>query len=512
MRFRRGPRKASEIQKKNLIKNAKSLSEDPMKVVPECQDSCLFCKFGRAKRKIKKIKKYVDNERKLEKYAKRGPDLSQAVAGTILFGIQEEAKKITTAKSPEGEIAYAKKGGATKKRLVGVQHFDDPKKRLIAFSKEAQKGYYFYSLEGKIVCTGKKPNPPDKFVETAIENVPYQISEKDGDYNCGHVRKDKGILDLHWESIDKTFSICEDCAQDSINLFKTLTERMLSPDNSKSFTVAARIGLKCEGDCESCELTRKIPVSDELTDKYFNNISDKEFIVRYSEEARSVIKKEKKIFIIGNTCYGKNKKEFLKNIAHERWERPALVKLMKKTDGAVLDDGTVNEFLELYWENHKTEVLSSIFEDEESIEEVLSKDLRPREILRELNEIKKKKEEMETLPEFKKLPPEAKFADKIARVYKVKGQEGAINEIESHNISETRLKSIAYGFYIVFGKGDSKRWKYEDSEVDSGKFLSDHIEELLHSEGEDYAEKLQNVVKMSGSTAAVVLKNGKRMR
>ncbi|MEF8833125.1 MAG: hypothetical protein V5A66_06390, partial [Candidatus Thermoplasmatota archaeon] len=490
MRFRRGPRKASKIQKKNLIENAKSLAEDPMKVIPECQDSCLFCKFGRAKRKIKKIKKYADNERKLKKYAKRGPDLSQAVAGTILFGIEEEAKKITTAKSPEGEIAYAKKGGATKKRLVGVQHFDDPKKRLIAFSKESQKGYYFYSLQGKVVCTGKKPKPPKKFVKTAIERIPYNITEKSGDYTCGHITKEKGRFDLHWKSVDETFSICEDCAGDSTNLFKSITERMLSPDNSKSFSLKGGIGLKCEGDCESCKLTRNIPVSDDLADKYFEALSDKEFIAQYSSEARSVIEDEKNIFIIRDTCYGEDKREFLKDLPHEEWERPALIKLMKKTDGAVLDEGTVNEFLELYWEDYKTEVMGAIFDDKASIQEVLSKDVRPREKLRELSEMKTKKEEMKTLPEFQKLPPGAEFADNIARTYKVKGQDEAINEIENKNLSETRTKSIAYGFYIVFGKGDSKRWKYEDSEVESGEFLSDHIKELLHSEGEDYAEKL----------------------
>jgi len=483
-----------------------------MKVIPECQDSCLFCKFGRAKRKIKKIEKYADNERKLEKYAKRGPDLSQAVAGTILFGIQEEAKKITTAKSPGGEIAYAKKGGATKKRLVGIQHFDDPRKRLIAFSKEAEKGYYFYSLKDRVVCTGKKPNPPKKFVKTAIEKIPYRISKKDDDYTCGHIKKEKSRFDLHWKSVDKTFSICEDCAEDSTNLFKVISERMLSPDNSKSFSLSASLGLRCEGDCESCELTRKIPISDDLTDKYFKTLSDKKLISRYSEEARSVLKNDKNIFIIDDICYGKDKKEFLKNIIHEPWERPALVELTKKTNGAVLDDGTVNEFLELYWADHKSEVMKAIFDDDQSIEEVLSKDIRPREKLRELNDMKKKKEEMDTLPEFKKLPPEAEFADSIARIYKVKGQEDAINEIENHNLSDTRLKSIAYGFYIVFGKGDSKRWKYEDSEVESGEFLADHIEELIHSEGEDYAENLQNVVKMSGSTNTVVLKDGKRMR
>ncbi len=512
MRFRRGPRKASKIQKKNLIENAKKLAENPMKVVPECQDSCLFCKFGRAKRKIKKIKKYANNERKLEKYAKRGPDLSQAVAGTILFGIQEEAKKITTAKSPEGEIAYAKIGGATKKRLVGIQHFDDPKKRLLAFSKEAEKGYYFYSLEDKVVCTGKKPDPPKRFVKTVIEKIPYNISKKEGDYTCGHTKRDKSRLNLRWKSADKTFSICEDCAKDSTNLFKVITGRMLSPDNSKSFSLSASLGLKCQGDCESCELTRKIPVSEDLTDKYFKNLSDKKLIDRYSEEARSVLKNEKEIFIIGDTCYGKDKKEFLKNILHESWERPALVELIKRTNGAVLDEGTVNEFLELYWDEYKSDVMRAIFDDDQSIEEVLSKNVRPREKLRELKEIKKKKEEMDTLPEFKKLPPEAEFADSIARTYKVKGQGEAINEIENHNLSDTRLKSIAYGFYIVFGKGDSKRWKYEDSEVESGEFLADHIEELIRSDGEDYAENLQDVVKMSGSTNAVVLKDGKRMR
>jgi len=512
MRFRRGPRKASKIQKKNLIENAKSLADDPMKVVPDCQGSCLFCKFGRAKRKVKKIKKYKDDKRKLKKYAKRGPDLSQAVAGTILFGIEEEAKKITTAKSPEGEIAYAKKGGASKKRLVGVQHFDDPKKRLIAFSDEAQKGYYFYSLEDEVVCTDKKPDPPKKFIKNALEKIPYNISKQNGEHTCGHLDKEKGELKLIWKSADKTFTICEDCVEDSTNLFRTITGRMLSPDNSESFSLEASIGFRCEGDCESCKLTKDIPVSEDLADKYFKTLSDREFMARYSEEARSVIKNEKSIFIIRDTCYGKDKKAFLKNLPHEQWERPALIKLMKKAEGAVLDEGTVNEFLELYWDEYKIEVLKGIFDDEEAVEEVLSKDKRPREKLRELKNIKKKKEEMDTLPEFKKLPPEAEFADNIARVYKVEGQEGAINEIESHNLSDTRLKSIAYGFYIVFGKGDSKKWKYEDSEVESGEFLSDHIEELLQSTGEDYAENLQKVVKMSGSTSAVVLEDGKRMR
>lgn len=512
MRFRRGPRKASEIQKKNIKENAKSLANDPMKVVPECEDSCLFCKFGRAKRKIKKIEKYSDNENKLKKYAKRGPDLSRAVAGTILFGIQGEAKKVTTAKSPEGEIAYAKKGKASKKRLIGVQHFDDPRKRLIAFNKEAEKGYYFYSVGEKVICTGKKPQPPKKFVKNAIESIPYSLSKKDGTYTCGHNSRGTRNLKLNWESAGEEFLICEDCAENSTNLFSILSDRMLSDDNSNPFSLKSDLGLKCEGDCESCRFTEDIPISDDLEEEYFNSLSDKELIKRHYEEARSTIERKYDIFVIGEFCFGRDKKEFLNHIDHQPWEKSALINLVKKTEGAILEEGTVNEFLEKYWEGYKKNVLRGILEDEETIEEVLSKDIRPREKLRELNELKQKKEEMEALPEFKELPPEAEFADTIARVYRVKGEDGAINEIEDYNLSDTRLKSVAFGFYTVFGRGDSKRWKYEDTEVESGEFLSDHIKQLLEAEKGDYAEKLQDIVKMSGSTATVVLKSGEEMR
>lgn len=512
MRFRRGPKKASEIQKKNLKENAQSLAKNPMKVIPECEDSCLFCKFGRAKRKIKKIDKYSQNEKKLEKYAKRGPDLSRAVAGTILFGIQGEAKKVTTTKSPEGEIAYAKKGKASKQRLIGVQHFDDPRIRLIAFTNEADKGYYFYSVGEKVICTGKKPQPPDKFVKEAIERIPYALSEKDGTYTCGHTGEGRGSLKLRWESAEKEFFVCEDCVDSTTNLFSVLAARMLSSDNSESFSLKSELGLRCEGDCESCRLAEDIPISEELSEDYFNNLSDKELIKRHYDEARLSIENKYDIYIIGDVCFGRDKKAFLNHIDHHDWERPALVKLIKKTKGAVLEEGTVNEFLEKYWDSYKQEVMSAIIDDEGAIEEVLSKDIRPREKLRDLNEVKQKKEEMSSLPEFKELPPEAEFADTIARVYKVKGEEEAINEIENHNLSDTRLKSVAFGFYTVFGKGNSKRWKYEDTEVDSGEFLSDHIEELLEAEKEEYAEKLQDVVKMSGSTAKVILKDGKEMR
>ncbi|MFP3872581.1 MAG: hypothetical protein ACLFVL_06855 [Candidatus Aenigmatarchaeota archaeon] len=517
MRFgRRGPRKASNIQRKNLIENAKKLAKDPLKVIPECQDNCLLCKFGRAKRKIKKISKYSDDKKKLKKYAKRGPDLSRAVAATILFGMEKEADLLTTAMTPQGEIAFAKKGKASKKRLIGVQHFDDPKKRLIAYSPESEKGFHFYSVGDKVVCTGKDPKPPKRYVKEAIKRIPYALSKQDSNYHCGHVGKKgkegKGYLTLNWKNVGRKFSICEDCAKDDVNLFVVLTERKLSDDNSKPFSIEGKWKMRCEGDCESCRLDERVPVPEDMREDYFKGLSDRDFLKRYSDKSRSVFKDRGNLFIKGEVCYGRDIKAFLAQLDFKDWEKPAVVSLMKKTGGVVLEEGTVNELFEEYWEGHEKEVLSSILDDEKVIKEILDKDLRPREVLRELRKEKKKKEELEALPEFKRLPPEGEFTDNIARVYKVQGKEEAINEMENQSLSNKRIKSIAYGFYLAFGKGDSKRWKYEQAEVESGEFLAEYIEKLLDSTGREYAEKLQDVVKMSGSTAAVVLKSGEKMR
>ncbi len=514
MRLRRGPRKASSIQKKELINDAKKLAKDPLKVIPECRDSCLLCKYGRAKRKIKKIAKYSDNKKKLKKYSKRGADLSKAVAGTILFGIEEEADLITTAKTPVGEIAYAKKGKAGKKRLIGVQHFKDPKKRLITYDKEAEKGFHFYSLEDKVVCTGKNPQPPEDFLKDAIEKVPYHFSGGGDSYSCGHTDKNDGgtHLILDWKSAGKKFSICKSCAKNDVNLFVVLTERKLSKDNSRSFSLSGRFGMKCEADCESCRAEEKIPVPGKLSDKYFEGLSDYQFLKRYIKKARETLKERSDLFINGDRCYGNDLKSFLQSLDFERWEKRPIVTLLKKTGGAVLDEGTINELLEEYWGDHKKGVLRSVLDDDQAIEEVLDEDLRPRETLRELYSRKKKKKEMKDLPEFKKLPAEARFADKVARVFKVKGEEEAINRIEKYDLSETRIKSIAYGFYVVFGRDESKKWKYDQSEVESGEFLADYIKGLLEAKGIEYAKKLQQLVKMSGSTEAVVLESGKKMR
>ncbi len=520
MAMRRGPKRASKVQEKKLIQNAKDLAKDPLQVIPECEGSCLMCKYGRAEKKIKKISKYSDDEKRLKKYAKRGPDLAKAVAGTLLLAQQEEAPLLGRARTPQGEISFAKRGKASKERLIGVQHFDDPKLRLLTFANEAKKGYYFYSVGDHVVCTGKEDDPPKEYVKSAVNSAPYtfESGEEKNEFSCGHTSKDmeRSYFTLRWKSIDRKFSVCYDCSKSDVNLFTTLSERMISKDISNSFSLDGTYNLECRADCKSCSLNSDISIPSELKDEYFEGLPDRSLLAKYKKKARSVLDSRGDIFVMGDGCYGKKKASFLNDLRYEDWEEPIIRGVLKKTSGLVLDEGTVNEFLEKKWSDHGEKILKAMIDDDERIkdltEQVKAGDVRPREALREAHQEKKKRKKLSNIPEFKKLPRKANFAHKVGKIYKTKGQKEATKYIEDLNISDTKMKALAYAFLASFGEGEKKRWKYGDEEVESGEFLKQYVDNFLSSDGMDYAEKLQQLIKASGSTGTIVLKNGKKMR
>ncbi|MFO7792718.1 MAG: hypothetical protein R6W73_07050 [Candidatus Saliniplasma sp.] len=509
----RGPKRASKTEQKKLVQNAKELQKDPMKIVPECQGSCLLCKFGRVKRKVKKIEKVKEDKESLKKYAKRGPGLSKALAGTLLLAIAEEAPRLGTARTPKGSLSYAKRGSARSNRLIGVQHFDDPNLRLIAYTKEAKKGYFLYSVGDKVICTGKKDDPPEPFVNDSIANSSYRFKSKNDKYYCrsAYRGKERTHFELYWRSSDKRFIIDSRCANKKSNLFMELVSGMISKDNSESFSIQAEYIMDCRADCDNCRFENSLGVKSDLKEDYFGGkISDDKFIQRFEDDSFNKIKKRETVYAIGNRCYGKDVRKFLSDLRYEDWEEPAVKAAIKGTEGLVLESGTVNEFFTKLWREHGLRAVLAVIRDKRKAKKIYEKydidETMPRDILKKALEIKKQDEKLSSLPEFKSLPPKAKLADEIAKVYKVEGKESAIQKLEDFEISDTRMRSIAYGFMKALGEGSSIQWKYSESEVESGEFMEEYIKKLLDATGEEYARALQDLLKMSGSTEDIEVK------
>jgi len=509
----RGPKRASKTEQKKLVQNAKDLQKDPMKIVPECQGSCLLCKFGRVKRKVKKIEKYKNNEEALKKYSKRGPGLSKALAGTLLLAIAGKAPRLGTARTPKGEVSYAKRGSANSKRLIGLQHFDDPNLRLIAYTKEAKKGYYLYSVGDRVVCTGKKDDPPEEFVKESISNSSYKFVSENNVFYCSRSFKEreKTYFELKWRSADRSFYIDSHCSKTNSNLFMELVNGMISKDNSRSFKINAEYKMDCRADCDNCRFGGDISLRSDLKDDYFSGkISDDKLIDLFEKDSFNAVKKKENVYAIGNRCYGKDITGFLKEMRYESYEEPAVKAAVKGTDGLVLESGTVNEFFSKLWDKNGFNAIHALINDKQRAMALYEKydisETHPREILKKALKIKQKNEKLSSLPEFKELPPKAKLADDLARTYKIEGKESAVKKLEDIEISDTRMRSLAYGFMKAFGEGDSLRWKYSKSEVESGEFMEEYISTLLDADGDDYAQALKDLLKISGSTKEIEVK------
>ncbi len=518
-KFRKGPKRASKVQEARLVKTAKWIADDPTRVIPECRGKCFLCKFGKSKKYIEKIASKKGDSKYLLKASKRGSDLSRAVAGTILLADKDKLPVLATAKTSQGDINYVK-GSAKEKYMMGIQHFHDPIIRLFAYHSEAKRGYFLYSWGNEIVCTGKEDDPPKDYFDSRISGLPYNFRKDGNTYSCGHTYSGSSHthISLIWKSIGNTIKVCSRCARPDVNLFVHLTEGMLSKDNTDHFSLRGSYKLECRGKCERCVLDSLKTIPSGLKENYYKGeISDRKLIKGYDKHARNRLKKKKDLYVIGKTCYGQDINSFFEAFDYEDWEKVPLKKAIYKSDNAlVLEQASINELLNNIWEKKGKKIVHSIVEDKDMTEEIYTmseeKKFLPREVLKEAYKTKETMTRLNALPKFKRLPPKAKFAHELAVVYKTDGAIETVNHIDNLDTADTRLKALAFGFLVALDKGDSRRWRYNTSEVDVGEFLKDYVIKLLDSEGDDYAKALQELLKMSGSTARIVLNDGTELR
>ncbi len=512
-RFRKGPKHASKVQEARLIKTARWLKEDPLKVIPECKGECLMCKFGKSKKLIEKIAARKDDQKYLAKASTRGTDLSKAVAVSLQFANEKKLPVLATAKTSKGDINYVK-GGAKEKYLLGIQHFHDPTIRLFAYHDESKRGFYLYSWGDRIVCTGKEDRPPKGYWDKRMSSMSYNLKKTDDAYSCGHTSSGMPhtYISLSWKGTGYKVELCYRCARTNVNLFTHLTEGMLSKDNTESFSLSGAYRLECKVECHGCTLDTGKPLPDNLCDDYYGGeISDRELIKRYEKYAREQLNKREKLYVIGNSCYGRDINEFFEAFDYEPWEKVPIKKAIHKTSGPmILEQASINELLSGIWDTMGKDIILSITEDEDITERLYrdpeEMDTVPREILREAYRSKEVIDRLNTIPEFENLSPEAQLAHDLAVVYKTDGAGETVSHIDNLDTGDTRLKALAFGFLVALDSGDSRRWKFNQSEIDAGLSLEKHVARLLDSQGDEYADALRDLLKMSGSTSRIVVK------
>ncbi|UCH89134.1 MAG: hypothetical protein JSV49_00350 [Thermoplasmata archaeon] len=529
-RIRTGARTASKVQEKDLIQKAKHLKKNPELIIPYCDQHCRFCPFEKVRRQVEQISEKADDKRILTKLTSKGDPIARAYAATLLLAIKGEVPFLAVFRTPLQEVTYAYRSNCKKEKLIGVQYYDDPILRMLSvLDIVKKKGIYIYSLDKKMVCTGKTPDPPQEFIDQMISSLKTGVKghkfEDSTIYTCTHLDVKKvrdespakqAYLKINWLSADTALATCERCAKHSKeNIYMKLVLRIAAKDVSKDFEISVIAKPLVETKCPVCSELDEIPIEPELLEKYTKGIiSDKDLIEEHWSNFKSeMISSGKKHFILDHICYGTNLKEFINQLEPDEHELIALKTVLKKVPKAVVvSKVTPNKVLTMYWQEFGREAIYSVTNDREFSKKMFKKHdvnkVPPSQILKESSGEFKHINVIKALPSYDKLPAVAKFADEMARTYKTRGADDTARAIEHYRSTDTRIKSIAFGFLLALNKGSSKKWQYTTTEIEFAQFLKKPVQSLLKAEPDDYHKALQELLRATGSTEEIKPKNG----
>lgn len=502
-----GIRAASRTQQENLSKKANRLADDPGLLIPECIGDCRRCDFERILAKFERINRFKNSTKIIQRFARTGSQLERAYAVMLLLATEEKPPFLGVAKLHSGEVSYAMRGKVKKEVLIGVQHYDDAKIRLLAFSEIAiKRQLHLYSGSEGLSCSGKYPKYPSTLISEVLQETDYKFKKDGDDYHCIHVAGEgiAGVLTVDVLSAKSSITLCDNCTSDKENLYTSLAARVLSKHPESDFKISLDFHLECKSDhCTigNIEVRKKMLLREYIA----GGLSDRALMDAYASDVRSKMKMvQKRLLVIGGRCYEEDIEAFVDALRPSNIERKALLHILQTNDvPVVVDSTTANAVLSIFWNHCGVGAINTIVDDKALAKQIFSqtKDSgkTPSQILRDSQARKKAIDIIARLPTFTDLPPIAKFVDAVARTYRIQGKNEAVRELEKAQKDETKMKSVACGFLNAMNSIKGKEWLFTKEELDYGNYLSDFSKSLLEVDPENYIEVLQNLLTASGS-------------
>lgn len=500
MKFR-GAKATPKRLEKDLLEKSRRLADDPSLLIPQCTGDCRSCYFDKIHRKLERVAAYRDQAEKLMGFASHGDQLIRAYAATLSLSAAGNIPFLATAKLPAGEISYAVRGKVDKEKLIGVQYFDDPDIRLLAYWDIARKrDLHIYSTRDGLICS-PKPLAPESYIREMLDEAPYEF--KDG-RSCGHPDARVKLI-IQWHSPDITLEVCRDCLRE-VNLVQHLSSRIAARNPSDDFGVQVKHDFqylgKVEGDAE-----QEFPLPPDLRQSYLEGkISDQEVVSEYIQRKFEAIRKSgRKIYIIGEQCFGDDKEAFLDRIRGSEVEKTVLTRLiMEKEISLVTDSDIAGRIIAELWDSYRMDMVSYVA-DEKDLEEAKRrvKDESPSALLKEAARIHASREIYSSLPEYNRLGEIGSMADFFARIFKTEGKESLLRAMERERSRGHRQRAIKYAFISAIGEADVRGWQFTAEEKDFGTYLAQFAKKLMEAEGDEYDEALRLLLDASGAMEEV---------
>ncbi len=491
----RGVKRTSKRLEGDILDRSKSLWEDPSILRPKCAGNCRKCVFDKTFKRISKLDKIKTNPDALVKMAGRGSDdIFKAYAGTISLYASGSVPYTATAKIGGEELLYVPRGAVGNDKLIGCQHYDDPKVRLMLYNAFAKrKGLILYSFDDQLICSNYNNMPEDYIYDTFWE-TPYEFPNDE--LECQHSME--AALVIRIKSADRRIGICKDRARD-VSSLQYLLSRMISEDLLSDVEVFVEHNYHAEGESGTVE----IPL-DKIKQYSVGKITDKGLISEVLREKIGNLRNgETATYVIGQTNYGSDTERFISDLKGSDFEIDALRKYLNDySDSIIIQTDRASEALSSIWESSYREILTS-FTSEETAENIGDASKKnPQAVLSEAYRMEMSKDVVKSLPKFRHLGPVGRLADIYAKASKVGGSVMLTEEFEKNPPRNYHSRALAKGFSLCM-LDDPDAIRCTKEEEDLGRYLIPCIRQLVDSVGEDYRPSMSTLITATGCGESV---------
>lgn len=512
-----GARSKTKQQESSFLKKAGQLKEHPEYLIPECDERRSFaCPFTKLQKMLDNVYRNRDNPGKIEKLARKGDHIARAYASMIKIHSEGKISMFAAARMPWGEVSYVMRNHIGKEKQIGVQHFDDPKIRLLAYADVIKKkGIIIYSLKDRMVCHCANKaflKPPEEFITFALTHITPKLKK---DLACPHLNREaiekgtekKSYLEIQWKTAEKRLFLCKHCAGKT-NTFGEISQYIGSKRVREHFDVNFHYNLKCDTSSGDCGCQRFLENFPDLKKDYLKGqLSDEGYINKTESKIKEdVTDSNEKFYIHGQRCFGNDSQAFLVSLGADELVMRALeIALEKRKGPVVVQEQSPVQLLKEMWSESGLDILRDLTSNDEEarrlFEENNPDEISPVRIIRMARDHERHAQIKKNLPSYGSLPPKARFADAVARAYKLHGKDVAVREVAGRKTDETA--ALAFAFYRSFGMAEKVEWKFSKEQKDYGIFLETFVKQLLKAEDEDYHSALQAILQASGSTEEI---------
>lgn len=501
-------RRASGGREEGLLKRAEALRRSSDPLLPERTRDCPPEPFEKLSERFEEVRAFKDDSERLDRMRRWGDDFARAYAGFLRFYLEPELPPLLPARLGGMEVSYAPLARAPAEYQIAVQQYDDPRRLALGYLALARKGFYFYALPERLLCTGRNANPPGEFLRKQDTDLPYRF-ERDGAsgaFRCPHLAQGSPVpwIGVNWTPANRSFRICARCAKDDVQLLGALAAGVAQPRPEDAFEVEAALNVDCRGG-PNCIHHQLPAMSRGLRHRYVaGKVGDREFLQEFVREVEPEVERSgARLRVAGGVCYGGNDAEFIAALAPNEVERAALERVLPGVPGLFeLSEPTASQALERLWRAHAEEIVAAIEPDEASarrlVEESRASPGRVSELLRRAAQRAEERTKLSALPHYDGLPREAVFVDLVARSFRVGGAAAAERRIEQSLPREGKERGLAWGLLVALGRSGPHAWQFTDTERRFGESLAGPAQTLLEVPPEAYGRAFGALLSAAG--------------